>query len=212
MKKVAIIGDIHGKINEFRKLLDKLPADIDQVYTVGDLIDRGDGIKEVVQECIDRDIISVRGNHEDMFINYISNTRKYDKAVFELNGGMETLDSYIEGVPDNHLDYFINMPYYIETNEFVLSHAGVSSYIEETFRDNSEESNMELMWHRGRKSTALGKFQIFGHNPIKYVKIAWKGKGNPVHVNVDSDCFERGLLTAVVLPSREIIQARDATK
>ena len=209
MDTVAIIGDVHGKINEFRKLLDKLPADIEQVYTVGDLIDRGDGIKEVVQECIDREIISVRGNHEDMFLDYISNTKKYDKAVFELNGGMETLDSYIEGVSSNHIDYFKSMPYYVETDEFILSHAGVSSYIEETFRDNSEESNMELMWHRGRKSTSLGKFQVFGHNTIKYVKIAYQGKGKPIHVNIDSGCSDRGLLTAVILPSKELIQARD---
>ncbi|MCK5600487.1 metallophosphoesterase [Candidatus Pacearchaeota archaeon] len=208
MNKVAIIGDVHGKINEFRKLLDKLPADIDQVYTVGDIIDRGEGVKEVVQECIDREIISVRGNHEDMFLDYISNTKKYDKAVFELNGGMETLASYIEGVPDSHVDYFINMPYYVETTDFILSHAGVSSYIEETFRDNSDESNMELMWHRGKKSESLGKFQVFGHNTIKYVKIAWKGKSNPIHVNVDSGCSDRGLLTAIILPSRELIQAR----
>lgn len=208
MNKIAIIGDIHGQINEFRKILDKLPTDVEQIYTVGDIIDRGDGIKEVVQECIDRDIISVRGNHEDMFLDYISNTKKYDKAVFELNGGMETLDSYVEDVPDSHLNYFMNMPYYVETTEFILSHAGVSSYIEETFRDNSEESNMELMWHRGRKSTCLGKFQVFGHNTIKYVKIAYQGKGKPIHVNIDSGCSDRGLLTAVVLPSRELIQAR----
>ena len=191
MKRCAIIGDIHGQINEFRKLLDKLPTDIDQIYTVGDIIDRGNDVKAVVQECIDREITSVRGNHEDMFLDYISNTKKYDRAVFELNGGMETLDNYIEGVPDSHLDYFINMPYYVETNEFILSHAGVSSYIEETFRDNSEESNMDLMWHRGRKSESLGKFQVFGHNTIKYVKIAWKGKGKPIHVNIDSGCFDR---------------------
>lgn len=208
MNKIAIIGDIHGQINEFRKLLSKLPKDIEQIYTVGDLIDRGDGVKEVVQECIDRGVISVRGNHEDMFLDYISNTKKYDRAVFELNGGMETLDSYIRGVPTSHLDYFNSMPYYVETDDFILSHAGVSSYVEETFRDNSEESNMELMWHRGRKSTGLGKFQVFGHNTITYVKIAWKGKGEPVHVNIDSGCSDRGLLTAVILPSKELIQAR----
>ena len=44
MKKVAIVGDIHGQINEFRSLLDKLPSDIDQIYTVGDIIDRGNEI------------------------------------------------------------------------------------------------------------------------------------------------------------------------
>ena len=82
IKKSVIIGDIHGSINTFRELLDKLPDDIDQIYTVGDLIDRGAGVKEVVQECLDRNIISVRGNHEDMFLDYIRKTNEYDRGVF----------------------------------------------------------------------------------------------------------------------------------
>lgn len=206
MEKSIIVGDIHGCIETFRELLDKLPDDIDQIYTVGDLIDRGAGVKEVVQECMDRNIISVRGNHEDMFLDYIRKTNEYDRGVFEMNGGMTTLHSYKEGVPDSHLEYFINMPYYVETADFILSHAGVSVSIEDVFRDNSETSNMNLMWDRYQKSTKLNKFQVFGHTPIKYVKVAWKGKDEPVHVNIDSGCLSKKLLTAVVLPSRELIQ------
>jgi len=36
---------------------------------------------------------------------------------------------------------------------------------------------------------------------------ACRGKDEPVHVNIDSGCFSKKLLTAVVLPSRELIQA-----
>lgn len=228
MKKVVIIGDLHGCINTFRTLLDKLPDDIDQIYTVGDLVDRGAGVKEVVQECLDRNIISVRGNHEDMFLDYLRKTNEYDRGVFEMNGGMSTLrsykddlpdtkvnggvatlNSYIDGVPESHLNYFINMPYYIETDDFILSHAGVSTFIEDTFRDCSDRSHMGLMWDRDRKAINLSKFQVFGHTPVTYVKVAWKGTGAPVHVNVDSGCFSKKLLTAVVLPSRELIQVRN---
>ena len=209
MGRSVIFGDIHGCIETFRELLNKLPDDIDQIYTVGDLIDRGAGVKEVVQECIDRNIISVRGNHEDMFLDYLRKTNEYDRGVFEMNGGMTTLHSYKDDIPENHLEYFINMPYYIETDDFILSHAGVSTFIEDTFRDTSERSNMGLMWDRDRKAVNLSKFQVFGHTPVTYVKVAWKGSGAPVHINVDSGCFSKKLLTAVVLPSRELIQVRN---
>ena len=221
MAKVAIIGDIHGCYNTFVKLLDKLPDDIDQIYTVGDLIDRGSKSKEVVQECIDRGIISVRGNHEDMFLDYIRKTGEYDRGVFELNGGDATIRSYtremwdedskiqiqIEDVPDEHIEYFSNMPYYIETDDFILSHAGVSKFIEDSFRDTRDFTHFRLMWDRDRKSINLGKFQVFGHTPVKYIKVA-HSNDKPVHINIDSKCYDNMLLTAVILPDMKMVQVR----
>ena len=208
MSKSCIIGDVHGCFNTFIQLLDKLPKDIDQIYTVGDIIDRGSMSKEVVQECIVRGIISVRGNHEDMFLDRLREENTYDRGVFEMNGGMATLASYARGVPDSHLEYFINMPYYIETDDFILSHAGVPAFIEDKFRDHSSHSRLTLMWDRGFKAKNLDKLQVFGHCPIEYVKFA-KQDERFVHINVDTSCAKSGYLTAVVLPDREIIQVRN---
>ena len=216
MSKIAIIGDIHGCLKEFLELLKKLPADIEQVYTVGDLIDRGPDSKEVVQECIDRKIICCKGNHEDMMISYIGERGEYDPGIFEMNGGIATLESYSNGdkvvsIPDSHLEFMINMPYYIETDDFILSHAGVASHIEKTFRDCSTRSQSELMWDRTSKSKDLKKIQIFGHTPVKEVSFLEKWnvldeKHDIVGANIDTCCFHTGHLSAILIPSLEVIK------
>ena len=227
MNKVAIIGDIHGLHKELLELLEKLPADIEQIYTTGDLIDRGPDSKKVVQECIDRKIISIQGNHESMLISYLRDDDKYDKGIFEMNGGMATLKSYAKdgsddeyeySIPDDHLEYMINMPYYIETDDFILSHAGVPIHIEKTFRDCSERSQELLIWDRSSKAKDLGKLQVYGHTPNKEVQFLkkWNAldeKHHTVGVNVDTCAFHTGVLSAVIVPSLKIIQTKGpATK
>ena len=214
--KIAIIGDIHGLHNKLIELLDKLPKDIEQIYTTGDLIDRGPNSKEVVQECIDRKIICVKGNHEDMFIDYIGERGNYNPGIFEMNGGIATLESYSNGdkvvnMSDGHLEFMINMPYYIETDDFILSHAGVASHIEKTFRDCSARSQSELMWDRTGKAKNLKKLQIFGHTPNKNVEFLkkWNAldeKHDIVGANIDTCAFHTGCLSAILIPSLEIVQ------
>lgn len=230
MNRVAVVGDVHGCLKEFLALVKKLPADIEQIYTVGDLIDRGPNSKEVIQECIDRGIICVKGNHESMFLSYIRETNEYDRGIFEMNGGLTTLrsykndlpdtkvnggvttlTSYKDGIPNSHLEFMMNMPYYIETDDFILSHAGIASHIEKTFRDCSARSQSELMWDRTSKAKDLGKLQVFGHTPNKEVQFLekWNAldeKHDIVGVNVDTCCFHTGVLSAVLIPSLEIIQ------
>ena len=216
MSETAIIGDVHGCLKEFLELLKKLPADIEQIYTVGDLIDRGPDSDKVVQECIDRGIICVKGNHEDMFIDYIGERGQYDPGIFEMNGGIATLESYSNGdkvvdIPRNHLEFMINMPFYIETDDFILSHAGVASFLEIGFRDNSERSQHKLMWDRTSKAKNLNKLQVYGHTPTNEVSFLKKWntldeKHEIVGVNVDTCAFHTGILSAVLIPSLEIIQ------
>jgi len=93
MKKlriIGIIGDIHGSCREFSDLYGKLTAHTDEIYTVGDLIDRGPDSKGVIQFCIDNNIQPVMGNHEDMLIRAIRRSR------YEVIPGYETnLSSWI---------------------------------------------------------------------------------------------------------------------
>lgn len=215
----VVIGDIHGLHKELLELLEKLPANIGQIYTTGDLIDRGPDSDKVVQECIDRGIISVKGNHEDMMISYLIDDGKYDCGIFEMNGGIATIKSYTNkngeiDVPDSHLEYMLNMPYYVETDDFILSHAGVPGHVEKTFRDCSPMSQSELMWDRTYKSKDLGKLQVFGHTPKREVDFLKKWdplneKQNIVGINVDTaGCFPGGKLSAIILPTMEAISVK----
>lgn len=216
--KVATIGDIHGCHKQLIELLDKLPSDIEKIYSVGDLIDRGPESKAVVQECIDREIVCVRGNHEDMFLDFINGSKKYSENIFTMNGGDSTLVSYqpnesiikkdvngvlleISGIdiPDDHFEFMNNMPYFIETDDFILTHGGVPAWMGEDFRDKDPASENELMWNRGKTNSDLGKVQISGHTPVQephFIKGA---------INIDTGCFFGNKLSALILPDMEII-------
>lgn len=216
-KKTAIIGDIHGCNDQLLELLDKLPKDIDQIYTTGDLIDRGPDSKGVVQTCIDRKIKCVQGNHESMFLDFVLNKGVYQRGLFEMNGGTQTLKSYMTkeddhevevDIPESHLTFLINAPYYIETDDFVLTHAGITVEARETFRDMSQESKDAVMWNRGSISGGLKKLQVFGHSIVEeahFISCAVDGVKTCIAVNVDTGCFTGKKLTALLLPSMETI-------
>lgn len=66
---VYAISDIHGCYTQFQHLLDKIsPAKTDQIYILGDVIDRGPKPVEMLNWCLDapRNVHVLLGNHEDL--------------------------------------------------------------------------------------------------------------------------------------------------
>ena len=63
--KTAIISDIHGNYDAFRKVIEDIEKSrVDRVISLGDNIGYGPESDRVVREIIARDIPSVQGNHE----------------------------------------------------------------------------------------------------------------------------------------------------
>lgn len=256
MSKSAIIGDIHGCSDALKRLLNELPDDIEQIYSVGDLVDRGADSKGVVQLCIDNNIKAVRGNHEDMFLDFLGDTKEYDEGHYpsEKNGGNATLDSYDNGlfeenggdktissyggdsyrvrgmygtdyvssvtIPEEHRIYLNSLPLFIETDDFILSHAGIhpmratGEFGVGKWDDGSDKSNMDLMWNRCSLAV-MDKIQIVGHNPVKEVEFVEgsdedlrpvEGKIAGINIDTMSGKVNYGKLTALIMPTQEIVQ------
>jgi len=71
LQRVAVIGDPHGVYEEFNLLVSKLKwIGLDEIWTTGDLVDRGADSHAVIQTCIKQGIKSVRGNHDDSIVNH----------------------------------------------------------------------------------------------------------------------------------------------
>jgi serine/threonine protein phosphatase 1 len=66
-----VVGDIHGMFNSLEVLLDKISFNptIDRVFSVGDLIDRGEQSNRVVEFLNKPWFSSVMGNHEGMLLD-----------------------------------------------------------------------------------------------------------------------------------------------
>ena len=91
-----VIGDLHGCLDELKHKMDLYRVDItkDRIFSVGDLIDRGQHSYECLSLILEPWFFAVRGNHEELMLSAISN---YD--VTQHNGRMwypDGGDWYIE--------------------------------------------------------------------------------------------------------------------
>ena len=106
-----------------------------------------------------------------------------------------------------HLEYIRSMPLYIETDHFILSHAGVSimKSLEEAC-DLAKDIDLNILWNRGRLSD-IGKPQVVGHTP-QFDVSRIKAEEKVVVYNIDTGCVypSLGRLTAMSFPELEIFQ------
>jgi len=83
-----VIGDLHGCYDLFSKLLEDIEFDFDtdRMFSVGDLIDRGNKSIECLRLIKEEWFHAVQGNHEDMMIKAILKNEDID--LWEMNGGL----------------------------------------------------------------------------------------------------------------------------
>src|SRR3712207_2121401 len=92
-----IIGDIHGHYEGLMTLLEAIaPTSDDQVYFLGDLIDRGPDSAQVVNFVKDSSYQCLLGNHEQMLLNILTNGQVSTSMVqaWLYSGGQATVASY----------------------------------------------------------------------------------------------------------------------
>jgi serine/threonine protein phosphatase 1 len=215
MGKLFAIGDIHGCLSKLEKLISRIGIDDDNdtLVFIGDYIDRGPDPSGVVDLVLDlreklRTVICLKGNHEEMFLDYMYHDR--DEGFYLFNGGDTTIASYgyrktPEGmeldVPESHMNFFKSLLLWYETDQYIFVHAGLRSGIPLKNQDAHD-----LLWMRHefiRSSYDFGKTVVFGHTPISY--------GDPLflpgRIGIDTGAVYGGRLTCVELPSQKIYQA-----
>ena len=196
--KKFVIGDIHGCYKTFKKLFyDTLkPEKTDEVYLLGDLIDRGPGIKQVVDEVMNLKskgykICSVRGNHEELLLESLFSF--CDTHAWVSNGAYSTLKSFNITHPlqlePEYLRFFRGMKYYYLTEDFVIVHAGLNCKI-----DNPFEDTFSMLWTRDEyvnRSLIGGRRVICGHTPTSQEKV--RNSLNQDKIFLDGGCVYKGL-------------------
>lgn len=116
------IGDIQGCYNELQRLLDRLAFDPahDQLWLVGDLVNRGPGSLEVLRfvKSLGESAITVLGNH-DLHLLAVA------AGVAELHRS-DTLDGVLHAPDcDELLDWLRHQRLLHAEDHFVLVHAGL---------------------------------------------------------------------------------------
>lgn len=211
--RLLAIGDIHGCNRKLQRLLAQidLDPDADRLVFIGDYIDRGPDIRGVIETIIALketcpNVVCLRGNHEDMFINYFLEGR--DEELFFANDGGTTLSSYGltladarsgRGFPEDHLRFLASLPLSYETEAYFFVHAGLRPGI-----SLAGQSPEDFLWIRHEfidSEYNFCKTVVFGHTPI-YRPLFEKNK-----IGIDTGAVYGGHLTCIELPSLKIHQA-----
>lgn len=124
-----LIGDVHGHFAGLMSLMEAIaPRSDDQIYFLGDLIDRGPQSAQVVEFVKQNAYTCLLGNHEQLLLNTFSDGRIYPPALeaWLCSGGRDTIASYGSlAIPPEHLNWLQQLPLYLDLGDFWLVHAGV---------------------------------------------------------------------------------------
>lgn len=147
-----VIGDVHGCSRTLRRLVALgigFTRD-DELYLLGDLIDRGPDSKGVLDFIFELregnyTVTAVRGNHEDMCLQAGGGLEPYE--MWLANGGQTTLASFrADGpgdIPHPYRSFLDSLPYYLLLDDFVIVHAGLNFDRSDPFSDTEA-----MLWRR----------------------------------------------------------------
>ncbi len=205
--RVYVVGDIHGCAGELETLLGALPLERgDTLAFVGDYIDRGPAVREVVDLLLEvraregLTTIFLRGNHEDMCLDWLGRGGRWGES-WPMNGAAATLRSYgvpleVDGLlagewfPESHLAFLESLRFSAVVGRFLLVHAGVRPG-----RTLDEQEPEDLLWIREEfilSAHDLPHTVVFGHTPRRDVLLHL-----PYKIGIDTGCVYGGRLTAI---------------
>lgn len=224
------ISDIHGEYEAYRKLLEKISfSDSDELYVLGDAIDRGPRSMDVLMDMMLRpNVIPLIGNHEYMALQCLRflATEVTDESVDAVNddmirgllewqtvGGQETIESFGRLSAEDKadvLDYLEEFSLYEEVRcggeDYVLVHAGLMNYT--PARPLGDYTLPEMIFQVPDYSKVYypDKYLVTGHRPTRAIK------GNPApdriyranrHIAIDCGCTFGGQLGVIRLEDGE---------
>lgn len=217
MRRIAIT-DIHGCLDSFEALLDKIAyTSADQLYLLGDYIDRGPNSKGVIDLVLQlqsegHEVHCLSGNHEAMFLEIAGDP---EGTPMDLYPGLpDTLLSYgvrhPRDIPKKHLDFMEALPHYLEVEGFILVHAGLNFNLANPL-DDLHAMLWERHWYTQiNKEWLEGRIILHGHTPtsVDHILRMYAGLDALQFMVLDSGCVydRRGLhqLTAFDMTNRKL--------
>jgi serine/threonine protein phosphatase 1 len=181
-----VIPDIHACSNTLKQLIEVQikPQKGDELYFLGDYIDRGPDSKGVIDYLMSfksRDFQShfLMGNHEEYFLKAFEQEssqkpflgfrkKNRQKKAWFAHGGETFLESFgevnLNNIPATYVEWIKNLKLYIVLKDYVLVHAGLNFKNENPFEDKSD-----MLWTRDfniEPAKIDDRTIIHGHVPV----------------------------------------------
>ncbi len=221
-----VMSDIHGEYEKFIKMLDIIGfGDGDELFILGDIVDRGAEPVKILKYIIDKpNIIPLLGNHEVMAISilrrlnveiteenadrHISAQDISDIMDYSREGGDTTLQGFRKLDHEDREDLISFMEDFslyevIDVGEktFVLVHAGLGNF--EANKKLSEYTVEELVQMRPREDRQCFDdscvYVVAGHTPTKLFSGKWEIYSTKNNIFIDCGAAFGGRLACLCL-------------
>ena len=215
------IGDIHGCAAEFEELLEKcgFRRGRDRLLLTGDAFSRGPDPLRVWDLIEHTGAEMVLGNHDDRLLSHLLRGHAGQDPGVRHSGHRRVLDLLMPGA-GRLLPWLRQLPLWIESESFLLVHAGVNP--EKGFSRTSRDEFLKIRtwpprdgiegrrWHDYYKPH--GKVLVFGHDAPGGVVIKKHRNGCPYLVGLDSGCVYGGRLSAWILEEERLVQVESLSR
>jgi serine/threonine protein phosphatase 1 len=212
--KRLVIGDVHGHYDALSGLLEHISPDKDdEVYFLGDLIDRGPQSAQVVEFVMKNNYNCIQGNHEIMLIDALGGEQVNHRMLqgWLQNGGNSTVISYGQKMPSiEHIEWIKTLPLYFDLDDYWLVHAGVDPHLTLEQQSSDQFCWIRRQFHSSHKPYFNDKTIIIGHTitfTFKGLKPGQLATGEG-WIGIDTGVYhrEQGWLTALELNDSMVYQ------
>ncbi len=228
-----IVSDIHGCHDQYLALLDKIHfSDEDELYVLGDVVDRGPEPIKVLQDMMKRpNVVFILGNHdfimyslmktlavevtEENWDSHLTGEVMLDLDLWLQDGGQITMEKFrrlSHTEMTDILDYIAGASLYeiIKHNgkEYRLVHAGLSQ-----FSPDKELDEYELYDFLEKRADYSRRYYpqdniylVTGHTPTVYIE-GWEKVEvyrKHGHIALDCACVAGGKLAAFCVETEEV--------
>lgn len=206
MKRYAI-GDIHGCHKTLVALLDTLKlTKEDELYILGDMIDRGPDSKAVLDHVLGMiedgyKVTALMGNHEYMFSQAIDETipycwdwRRYQNWI--KNGGITTMHNFgytriddLKQLDKKYITFINELKPFVELENCFLVHAGFNFKEEDIFKDTNSMYWIRNWYEAIDAEKVKGKLIIHGHTTRRFDTLEEEIKDKKFNaISIDTGC------------------------
>lgn len=220
-RRVYAIGDIHGRLDLFERLLELIDQDDAgraplpcHLILLGDLMDRGPQSAAVIERAMalsgaSQNVHLIKGNHEEVFVGAARGSAQYAGYCRRI-GGTATIASYgldpgismamtdaeiatwmLGNVPRDHVDFLDGFTDSLVMGDYLFVHAGIRPGV-----PLEQQDVADLRWIRGEflhDREAHPYMVVHGHSITSEVD----EQAN--RIGIDTGAWSSGKLTAIGL-------------
>ncbi len=186
------ISDIHGCYKTFKSLLKKVKiSKEDQLFILGDSINRGPNSAKVLNHLIDlkkegHQVYHLRGNHEHQIITLGKKPSHRTHRLLSWNRSTDLLNKSGKIKP-KYLKFLNNTFHYIVLDNYFLVHAGFD--FEDVLPFNNPLAMMHIKTFKINKEVLGERKLIIGHTPKPLKEIERRLTKGKKKIYIDNGCI-----------------------